>query len=89
VVAVGATVAVPVAEGVKVGVTVGVFVTVGVLVPVGDLEAVGVKDGVAVGMSPEEMAGTFRFIVVPSPSWPESLLPQQYAVPSIVMPHVK
>src|SRR5881397_4288709 len=32
--------------------------------------------------------GLSRFVVVPSPSWPESLYPQQYAALSVVRPQV-
>jgi hypothetical protein len=37
---------------------------------------------------PDTATGTNLVVVVPSPSWPRSLRPQQYAVPLLVTPQV-
>src|SRR6266566_10011771 len=37
---------------------------------------------------PVTATGLVRFVVVPSPSWPLSLSPQQYAAPAVVTPQV-
>src|SRR2546422_5095823 len=39
--------------------------------------------------SPATAAGIALFVVVPLPSWPRPLFPQQYATPSAVTPQVR
>ena len=39
-------------------------------------------------LTPETGVGVVRWVVVPSPSWPEKLAPQQWAVPSLTRAQV-
>src|SRR5947199_337740 len=48
----------------------------------------GQSGGAAECYPPETSSGTLLFVVVPVPSWPYRLSPQQSAAPPVVSPHV-
>ena len=47
-----------------------------------------VASGMATPLNPETAAGTIRLVVVPSPSWPKLLFPQQRTAPPIICAQV-
>ena len=85
-VGVGAGVGVNVGNGVGVNVAVGTSVGIGVGVGAG--VGVGVGAGAGATWNPTTSTGVLRAVVVPSPSWPNRLLPQHLRPPAGVTAHV-